>query len=75
MKNKGDQVTEREVDKIIKDIRNFLAGREEFLTNQQYISFEAMFRGYLLKDWFKCNFSSSKYNEYNKIIAKIRKTK
>ena len=33
MKNKGDQVTEREVDKMIKDIRNFLVGREEFLTN------------------------------------------
>ena len=33
MKNKGNQVIEREVDKMIKDIRNFLVGQEEFLTN------------------------------------------
>ena len=43
MQNKGDQVMEREVDKMIKDIRNFLVGQEEFLTNQQYIGFEVMF--------------------------------
>ena len=71
MKNKGDQVTEREVDKMIKDIRNFLVGREEFLTNQQYIGFEAIFQGYLLKDQFGYNFSLSKYNECNKIIARL----
>ena len=71
MKSKIGEVTERETDNIIKDIRNFLVGQDECLTNQQCVYFEAMLRGCVLKDWFECNLSASEYDKCDKILARL----
>ena len=73
MNARDDNVSEEEIVTMIKDIWNFLVNREEnYKTNQQYLGFEALFRAYIMKAWFRSNFSSSKYRECNKTLARLR---
>ena len=71
MNARDDNISEEEINTMIKDIRNFLVNRENYETNQQYLEFEVLFRSYIIKAWFGSNFSSSKYREYNKILARL----
>ena len=52
IKYKLDEVINEEVNTMIWDIRIFLVGNEnyEFKTNQQYLEFEALFRGHIIMD-------------------------
>ena len=70
-KHKHPIVLDEEIEKMIHDIRILLVGNKELQTNQQYIGFEAIFRGYTIVDWFGSNFSTLKYHEYSKILVKL----
>ena len=43
----------------------------EFETNQQYLGFEALFRGHVITDWFGSNFGTKKYYECNEVLTKV----
>ena len=49
MKNKYPSINEDKVDKMIMDIRIFLAGCKEYETNQQFIGYKVLFRGFTIK--------------------------
>ena len=59
-----------DLDKInimLDDIKEYLNGRQTFHTNQQLIGYDALFRGYIIKNWLEteCN---NYYEDYNRII-------
>ena len=58
---------------FINDIRRFLQSQEdeeEYKTNKYFIRIEYLFHGLVIKSWFRTNFSSNEYTEYNRIIIK-----
>ena len=50
---------------MINDIRKYLIDRKDQETNQQYIGFKALFRGYMIKAWKEMNFNIIKYAKLN----------
>ena len=71
MNAKHGNIDEEEINKMIKDIRKFLVNREEFETNQQYLGFEVLFRGFVIRLWFGTDFSNNKYADCNKVLAQL----
>ena len=55
---------------MINDIRKYLIERNDYETNQQYIGFKVLFKGYVIKNWYKANFNATKYAKLNKILIK-----
>ena len=47
---KNKSMSNEEISTIIHDIRMFLVGQDNFKSNQQFIGFEALFRGYIITD-------------------------
>ena len=67
-KIKQKTVKEEEIEQMLYNIRMFLVNcKEEFMTNQSYISFQNIFRGFIIKVWSGTNFGSKKYVKYNKV--------
>ena len=50
MKNKYPSIGEDEIDKMIIKIRMFLANHKEYKTNQQFIGYKALFRGFIINN-------------------------
>ena len=52
------------------DIKGFL--NRQYLTNtwQVEVRYKAIFRGYIVKQWFDQHLTLPKYDDYNKVIIK-----
>ena len=48
MKVKYESILEELIDKTIIDIRRYLVNLDDFETNQQYLGFKTLFRGYAI---------------------------
>ena len=53
---------------MITDIIAFLNNKISYQTNQVIISYEALFKGYIVKNWVEADINN-KYEDYNKIIV------
>ena len=72
MKLRHLDITEKEIDTMIRDVRRYLVNRiEGFKINQQYLEMQALFCGYLIIAWFGTNFYIIKYRESNKTLIKL----
>ena len=72
MKNKPDNVSTDAIMSFIEDILWYHDNEEEeeYETNQHLVGMQELFRGYVVVVWKGTNFSSTKYNVLNKIVAK-----
>ena len=55
---------------MINDIEQYLLGNNYFITMPKEISFKALFKGFIVKDWFHKDIEYSKYTLQNEIIIK-----
>ena len=69
MNAKSTSMSKDEIDRIILDIRMYLTNQNEYESNQQYLECKALFRGYIIIDWFSSDFSTAKYREYNRVLV------
>ena len=58
---------------LINRIWKYLKGNEdndEYETNQYFVGMKYLFCRFAIKSWYRTNFSSSKYVDYNRIVIK-----
>ena len=56
---------------MINDIENYLFDKEKYVTMQQVLGIDMLFRGFIVKDWFGKDQNACKYGMYNKAIIKL----
>ena len=70
MKAKHESITEELINTMAMDIWRYLVNHDNFETNQQYLGFRALFRGYVVKNWNEIDFSIKRFRKCNKVLIK-----
>ena len=68
-----DNVDSEEILLLIDDILRYLDDDDDdnYETNQGVIGIQELFRGYIVKVWFRTNFGGTKYHKINMITVQI----
>ena len=54
---------------MINNIEQYLLGNNYFITKQKEIGFKALFRGFIVRDWFDNDIEFNKYCLQNEVIV------
>jgi len=70
LKNKEEYISHNVIFNMIEDIMVYLENGDpdEYETTQHYIGMDAIFRGFIVRDWKEANFQCNKYRIVNKIV-------
>lgn len=58
-----------EVKYFMSNVKNFLLGKTNLIGPQQFISYDSLFRGFIVRDWYTVTDTDGKFGKPNKIIV------